>query len=80
MFLNEFLVFIYAQDFRVSAAVQWNFLSVVTADKFVYRAQNEAYKDGDGEKWRKSLPIKELCVMTASGRAKRNVYMGLHDV
>lgn len=45
-----------------------------------YRAQNEAYKGGDGEKRRKTLPIKELCVMAASGRTKRNVYIGLHDV
>lgn len=45
-----------------------------------YRAQNEAYKGGDGEKRRKALPVKELCVMAASGRTKRNVYIGLHDV
>ena len=45
-----------------------------------YRAQNEAYKEVDGEKRRKALPVKELCVMAASGRAKRNVYMGLHGV
>ena len=45
-----------------------------------YRAQNEAYKEMDGEKRRKALPVKELCVMAASGRAKRNVYIGLHDV
>ena len=45
-----------------------------------YRAQNEAYKGGDGEKRRKALPVKELCVMAASGRTKRNVYMGLHSV
>lgn len=47
---------------------------------FVYRAQNEAYKKVDGEKRRKTLLIKELCVMAASGHAKRNVYMGLHCV
>lgn len=46
----------------------------------IYRAQNETYKDGNGEKRRKALPVKELCVMDASGRAKRNVYMGLHWV
>ena len=46
----------------------------------IYRAQNEAYKGGDGEKRRKALPVKELCVMAASGRTKRNVYMGLHGV
>ena len=45
-----------------------------------YRAQNEAYKEVDGEKRRKALPVKELCVMAASGRAKRNVYIGLHSV
>lgn len=45
-----------------------------------YRAQNEAYKEVDGEKRRKALPVKELCVMAASGHAKRNVYMGLHSV
>ena len=45
-----------------------------------YRAQNEAYKEVDGEKRRKTLLIKELCVMAASGHAKRNVYMGLHSV
>lgn len=45
-----------------------------------YRAQNEAYKEVDGEKRRKALPVKELCVMAASGHAKRNVYMGLHGV
>lgn len=44
----------------------------------LYRAQNEAYKEVNGEKQRKTLPVKELCVMAASGRAKRNVYMGLH--
>ena len=33
-----------------------------------YRAQNEAYKEVDGEKRRKALPVKELCVMAASGR------------
>lgn len=43
-----------------------------------YRAQNEAYKEVNGEKQRKTLLVKELCVMAASGRAKRNVYMGLH--
>ena len=48
--------------------------------KRLYRAQNEAYKEMDGEKRRKALPVKELCVMAASGRAKRNVYIGLHDV
>lgn len=47
---------------------------------YLYRAQNEAYKGGDGEKRRKALPVKELCVMAASGRTKRNVYIGLHDV
>ena len=46
----------------------------------LYRAQNEAYKKVDGEKRRKTLLIKELCVMAASGHAKRNVYMGLHCV
>lgn len=46
----------------------------------LYRAQNEAYKEVDGEKRRKALPVKELCVMAASGRAKRNVYIGLHSV
>ena len=46
----------------------------------MYRAQNEAYKGGDGEKRQKALPVKELCVMAASGRTKRNVYIGLHDV
>lgn len=46
----------------------------------IYRAQNEAYKEVDGEKRRKALPVKELCVMAASGHAKRNVYMGLHSV
>lgn len=40
-----------------------------------YRAQNEAYKEVNGEKQRKTLPVKELCVMAASGRAKRNVYI-----
>ena len=46
----------------------------------LYRAQNEAYKKVDVEKRRKTLLIKELCVMAASGHAKRNVYMGLHCV
>ena len=45
-----------------------------------YRAQNEAYKEVNGEKQRKALPVKELCVMAASGRTKRNVYMGLYSV
>ena len=49
-------------------------------NSYIYRAQNEAYKEMDGEKRRKALPVKELCVMAASGRAKRNVYIGLHDV
>lgn len=46
----------------------------------IYRAQNEAYKEVNGEKQRKALPVKELCVMAASGRTKRNVYMGLFSV
>lgn len=46
----------------------------------IYRAQNEAYKEVNGEKQRKALPVKELCVMAASGRTKRNVYMGLYSV
>ena len=45
-----------------------------------YRAQNETYKEVGCEKRRKALPVKELCVMAASGHAKRNVYMGLHSV
>ena len=53
---------------------------VLKAKPFVYGAQNEAYKEVDGEKRRKALPVKELCVMAASGRAKRNVYIGLHSV
>lgn len=46
----------------------------------IYRAQNETYKEVGCEKRRKALPVKELCVMAASGHAKRNVYMGLHSV
>lgn len=46
----------------------------------LYRAQNETYKEVGCEKRRKALPVKELCVMAASGHAKRNVYMGLHSV
>lgn len=49
-------------------------------DGNVYRAQNETYKEVGCEKRRKALPVKELCVMAASGHAKRNVYMGLHSV
>lgn len=45
-----------------------------------YRAQNEAYKKVNGEKRRKALPVKQLCVVAVSSRAKRNVYMGLHGV
>lgn len=48
--------------------------------KGIYRAQNEAYKEVNGEKQRKALPVKDLCVMAASGRTKRNVYMGLYSV
>lgn len=48
--------------------------------EFFYRAQNETYKEVGCEKRRKALPVKELCVMAASGRAKRNVYIGLHSV
>lgn len=46
----------------------------------IYRAQNEAYKKVNGEKRRKALPVKQLCVVAVSSRAKRNVYMGLHGV
>ena len=46
----------------------------------MYRAQNEAYKKVNGEKRRKALPVKQLCVVAVSSRAKRNVYIGLHGV
>lgn len=51
-----------------------------TLKSWMYRAQNETYKEVGCEKRRKALPVKELCVMAASGHAKRNVYMGLHSV